>query len=99
MYFRISRLALLIFLKIFFRLKVEGQENIPKKGGFILAPNHTSYLDPPVAGTASPRMVTFMAKEELFETLEPVQRELGLAVIFVTPELENALRPRQGALG
>ncbi len=45
---------------------VEGQENVPAKGGVILAPNHTSYLDPPLVGSAVSRPVYFMAKRELF---------------------------------
>ncbi|OGW37531.1 MAG: hypothetical protein A2Y97_09385 [Nitrospirae bacterium RBG_13_39_12] len=31
--------------KIFFRLKVEGLENLPEKGPYIITPNHASYLD------------------------------------------------------
>ncbi len=34
-----------IFFKIFFRLKVEGLENLPEKGPYIITPNHASYLD------------------------------------------------------
>lgn len=61
-----SRGLLKIFLKTFYAFTVLGEENIPKKGGVILAPNHVSYLDPPAAGSACGRPVTFMAKEELF---------------------------------
>ncbi|NIM06995.1 MAG: 1-acylglycerol-3-phosphate O-acyltransferase [Armatimonadetes bacterium] len=39
---------------------------MPKSGGLILAPNHISYLDPPLAGSAVGRPVYFMAKQELF---------------------------------
>lgn len=53
-------------LKFFGRLKVIGAEHIPASGGVMLAPNHTSYMDPPVVGVASPRPVWFMAKSELF---------------------------------
>jgi len=53
--------------KILFRIKISGKENIPKTGGFILAPNHQSYLDPPVVGSWAPRAVYFMTKAELFE--------------------------------
>lgn len=49
-----------------FRIKVSGAENIPKSGGFILASNHLSYLDPAVLAIACPREVNFMAKKELF---------------------------------
>ena len=53
--------------RFFGRWSVRGAENVPKTGGFILAPNHISYLDPPVAAGAIFRQVHFMAKEELFK--------------------------------
>lgn len=53
-------------LKIGFGLKVKGRENIPRQGGFILAGNHLSYLDPIVIGVACPRKLNYMAKQELF---------------------------------
>ena len=59
-------LAIAVF-KIFFAMKIEGKENIPRRGGAILASNHLSYLDPIVLGIFVPRRVNFMAKEELFE--------------------------------
>lgn len=34
-----------IIMKIFFRLNVEGLENLPEKGPYIITPNHASYLD------------------------------------------------------
>jgi 1-acyl-sn-glycerol-3-phosphate acyltransferase len=52
---------------LFFRIKIRGQENIPREGGFILASNHLSYMDPPLVGTWVPRQVYFMAKQELFK--------------------------------
>ncbi|MDD5431384.1 MAG: lysophospholipid acyltransferase family protein [Candidatus Omnitrophica bacterium] len=53
-------------LKCFFGFKQTGLENIPKKGGFILASNHVSHMDPIVLSAACPRMINFMAKKELF---------------------------------
>lgn len=35
-----------LMMRILFRLTVEGAENIPSSGSYILAPNHTSSLDP-----------------------------------------------------
>lgn len=64
--YRLSKFVLRTLLSFFFGLKVTGQENIPKQEGFVLAPNHVSYLDPPVVGSACPRKVHYMAKEELF---------------------------------
>jgi 1-acyl-sn-glycerol-3-phosphate acyltransferase len=53
-----------------FRFSVEGVEEIPARGGALLAYNHVSVLDPiPVALAAarSGRRVRFMALSELFE--------------------------------
>lgn len=48
------------------RFHFSGQENVPRAGGFILAANHLSNLDPAVLAIACPRSVNFMAKKELF---------------------------------
>ena len=37
-----------------FRLRVDGQENLPDSGAFVIAPNHASYLDPVVLAAALP---------------------------------------------
>ncbi len=52
--------------RLMFGLKVQGIKNLPRKGGFILAANHVSNLDPILMGSTCPRRVSFMAKEELF---------------------------------
>jgi 1-acyl-sn-glycerol-3-phosphate acyltransferase len=53
--------------KIFWRLKVSGLENIPSKGGVIIASNHLSLADPPLIGASLPKPIFYMAKKELFE--------------------------------
>ena len=53
-----------------FRFRVTGQENIPSKGGAVLAINHISYVDFVMAGYGarwSKRLVRFMAKRETFD--------------------------------
>src|SRR5205823_3687401 len=51
-----------------YRLRAEGVENLPPSGGFVLAANHTSNLDPwPLAMPLWPRRyLRFMAKSELY---------------------------------
>ncbi|GAI50873.1 unnamed protein product, partial [marine sediment metagenome] len=66
MFYLIVRSLAMVLFKVLFRLQVSGLENIPLKGGFILAGNHISYLDPPALGAACPRKLRFLAKEELF---------------------------------
>jgi len=61
------RIVLSAIFRCIFRCKVAGRENIPKQGGVIIAANHLSLWDPPLAATFVPRYVHFMAKEELFK--------------------------------
>lgn len=53
-------------LRLLWRLRVRGTENVPMNGGLIVAANHISYFDPPALGCALPRQLTYMAKSELF---------------------------------
>ncbi|MBL7084896.1 MAG: 1-acyl-sn-glycerol-3-phosphate acyltransferase [Candidatus Omnitrophica bacterium] len=55
------------FAKIFFRLKVEGWENLPRKGGFILAVNHASSLDPFIIIAAIPRYIRWLVIYEYYD--------------------------------
>jgi len=62
------------FVKVGYRLRARGVENLPD-GGFVLAANHTSNFDPwPLALPLFPgRQVRFMAKSELFNPiLKPI---------------------------
>ena len=67
MVYFISRNALKIFLKLFFRLKVFGTENLPKRGPYIVAGNHVSYVDPPVVASAVPVRIRCLARDNLFK--------------------------------
>jgi len=51
-----------------FRLRVQGRENLPATGGYVLACNHVSSFDPwPLAMRLWPkRYLRFMAKSELY---------------------------------
>jgi 1-acyl-sn-glycerol-3-phosphate acyltransferase len=61
------------FMRFPFRLRATGLEHIPAEGGFVLASNHLSNLDPwPVGVPLFPRQVHYMAKSELYRN--PVLR-------------------------
>jgi 1-acyl-sn-glycerol-3-phosphate acyltransferase len=57
--------------RFLYRLRASGLENLPAEGGFVLAANHTSNLDPwPLGMPLWPRrQLFFMAKVELFNPL------------------------------
>ncbi|HNX82141.1 MAG TPA: lysophospholipid acyltransferase family protein [Candidatus Omnitrophota bacterium] len=65
--YQLVRPLMILWCKICFHLHVEGTKNIPSHGGFILACNHVSYLDPVFLGASCPRKLNFMARKELFE--------------------------------
>ncbi len=56
------------FFKTYNRMTIKGTENIPGNGPFILAPNHQSYLDAPIAMAGVPKNqindIYFYATEE-----------------------------------
>ena len=56
-----------LYVRLFYRIKIEGRENIPKNQSFVVAPTHISYFDPILAAYATKRPLAFMAKQELFE--------------------------------
>jgi 1-acyl-sn-glycerol-3-phosphate acyltransferase len=55
-------------LRVVFRCRATGVENVPRAGGFVLAANHLSNFDPwPLGIPLYPRrFLRFMAKSELF---------------------------------
>jgi 1-acyl-sn-glycerol-3-phosphate acyltransferase len=53
-------------MKLGWRPKVEGLENVPATGGAVLAGNHLSVADEVFLGTVCPRHIAFWAKAEYF---------------------------------
>jgi 1-acyl-sn-glycerol-3-phosphate acyltransferase len=52
---------------IFFRYRVVHRERMIQTGPVILAMNHQSYLDPPLAGIACKRPIYFLARKSLLK--------------------------------
>jgi len=54
------------FRKIF-KIKAINWEVLKQPGPLIVAPNHRSYIDPPLLNAISPEPLVFLAKKELFK--------------------------------
>ena len=67
MIYTVAKLISYIFCKIYFRLEVNGADNIPKKGGVLVASNHSSFLDPVIVGVGISRQTYYLTKQSLFE--------------------------------
>jgi len=65
------------------RLTAEGVEHLPPDGAFVIASNHTSYLDGLVLAAALPRPVRFVAKAELRSHLLVRWLLDGLGALYV----------------
>ncbi|MFA6384466.1 MAG: 1-acyl-sn-glycerol-3-phosphate acyltransferase [Candidatus Omnitrophota bacterium] len=58
--FRFSLTAVDCFIcKLFFNIKAEGAENVPKEGAYIIFANHSSFLDGLAIGASLPRRPVF----------------------------------------
>jgi 1-acyl-sn-glycerol-3-phosphate acyltransferase len=60
----VVRNLLLIFLKVWCRLRVEGREHLPKHALYVLAPTHRSIIDTPVASGVANRRLRFLGADK-----------------------------------
>ena len=67
MFYKVARSILGFFLKLFYRFKITGLENIPINDRLVICANHRSNWDPVLISIAFPRQVHWMAKKELFK--------------------------------
>jgi len=67
---RVYGLCHLIIRGIFdiaFRGEVIGLENLPSRGGFVIAANHASFIDPPLVGCHVDRQISYFARKTLWK--------------------------------
>ena len=77
-------------LKILYRPKAYGVENIPEEGPIIFVGNHTHAFDPVVVMTHTKRIVHYMAKESLFKGIHGKLFE-GIGLIKVYRNRKNPM--------
>jgi 1-acyl-sn-glycerol-3-phosphate acyltransferase len=53
--------------RLIYRPRIEGRNNVPRRGPVILAANHLSFIDSVVIPIVAPRPVAFLAKAEYFK--------------------------------
>lgn len=83
--YNILKLIYSSLLKILFRPKAYGVENIPEEGAVIFVGNHKHAFDPIVVMTHTKRIVHYMAKESLFKGLHGLLfKGIGLIKVYRT---------------
>lgn len=58
------RTIVTVFCRVWCRMSIEGRDNIPASGPFILAPTHRSIIDTPVASGVYRRRMRFMGADK-----------------------------------
>ena len=83
--YKVLKVIIKPLLKILYRPKVYGKENIPKEGPIIFAGNHIHAFDPVVVMTQTDRMVHYMAKESIFKGLHgKILEAIGVIKVYRT---------------
>lgn len=91
--------------QMLFRGDVAGLQYLPRQGGYIVAANHASHLDPPIVGLFIPRQVSFFARKTLWKRgfaswwldivgTIPVDRDGGMSLDAVKRVLQTLARGR-----
>ena len=95
--------VLWLMARIFFRMQVRGLDRLPKKGPFILTPNHQSYLDAPALMGILPWRVFSrqfsVGTSEIFGT--GIARKIAYTINLVPVDPDANLVPamKAGAFG
>jgi 1-acyl-sn-glycerol-3-phosphate acyltransferase len=64
--YRVCRGAIHGFARVYWRLSIEGAENLPPSGPYVVAPVHRSNIDTPLVGCITTRRLRFMGKDSLW---------------------------------
>ena len=99
--YRIVRSIVMSVCRPVFRVSIVGAEHVPAEGACIVAPTHRSLSDVPFTSFITPRVIRFLAKQELldnpvggwfFARMGAVPVERGTADRGALRALETALR-------
>ena len=78
LFYRIIRQIIKVLFKVLFHPTIKGVENIPKNENYVLAGNHTKWLDPIMLIAIIPKQVHFLAKDSLFKGItKPIVKGVG----------------------
>ena len=65
--YRVTRGVCVGFCRTWLRMRVEGLENVPRSGAYIVAPVHRSYIDTPIVCVITTRRLRYMGKDTLWK--------------------------------
>jgi acyl-[acyl-carrier-protein]-phospholipid O-acyltransferase/long-chain-fatty-acid--[acyl-carrier-protein] ligase len=85
------RFVLWLLTRTIYRIKVEGRENIPSKGGALFVCNHLSFIDALLLAASTDRQIRFIMYKGAYELwwIKPIAR------IMKAIPISSELRPRE----
>src|SRR6266481_3500915 len=97
------RLLLWIATHTLYRMDIQGRENVPARGGALLAPNHGSIADAALVIASTDRPIRFLMFKEVYDSslIKPFAKILGVIPISSDQrprEMIHALREATEAL-
>jgi 1-acyl-sn-glycerol-3-phosphate acyltransferase len=66
-FYKVVRALVVGFVRVFWRPRIKGRENIPASGPFVLAPVHRSNIDFALAAALVTRRIRYMGKDSLWK--------------------------------
>lgn len=66
-FYHVVRIVVVVFCRLFWRLTVEGRDNVPKAGPFIIAPVHRSNVDSLIVAAVTNRRMRYLGKKEMWK--------------------------------
>jgi len=77
------RLVLWFLTRTVYRIRIEGRDNIPEKGGALFVSNHVSFVDALLLMASTDRQIRFLMHRTYYELwwIRPFTRMLGLIPI------------------
>lgn len=97
--YRITRPLIKVFMKMFFRPTYIGIEFLPTDNNFILAGNHTSYLDPLLLISSTDKTIHFLAKDSLLRGIKGILfKNMGIIPVNRKIHDKNALKTAEEEL-
>ena len=88
------RFIALLFMRVFYRLRVKGAENIPLDGPALLVSNHISWVDALLITATSQRRIRFMMERKYYgiRWLNPLMRLMKAIPISMHDSPKKVLR-------
>ena len=66
-FYRVVRFIVPGATRVLTRMSIEGRENLPTSGAYVLAPVHRSYIDTPIAACVTTSRLRFLGKDSMWK--------------------------------